>query len=134
MLTLTGVVFLCYVAGAVLSILAKWPAHFGGAGDPANVAAEFLSRGTALAPMLVFGALALLARRRDRWGAGGIVGLMALAVLFIIGSRGEAFAPPPLTVPRAVLVASGVIGSVLSVALIVLGLLALSERRSPTRL
>lgn len=39
--------------GAVVSIVAGWPAQFGGSGDPNNVAGEFVARGTATAPPLV---------------------------------------------------------------------------------
>lgn len=88
---LAGISFLYFVLGALVSILAKWPAHFGGPGDPTNVLTEFFSRGTALAPppvaMLVFGGLTMLARRRDGWGTAGIIGLMALAVRLALDER-----------------------------------------------
>jgi hypothetical protein len=46
-----GLVFFGYgVLAAVVTIVARWPAQFGGPGDPAHVAQEFISRGTAAAP------------------------------------------------------------------------------------
>ena len=111
-----GIAFFIYAAvAAVVSVLAGWPAQFGGAGDPANVGGEFLSRGTAIAPPLVplvaLGGGALLVRKGGWWGAVGAVTLLLLGVVFVIGGLGEALAPSPLTAPRVVLV----VGAVLAV-------------------
>jgi hypothetical protein len=69
---------------AIGSIAAQWPAQFGGTGDPDEVASEFFSRGTALAPpfvpLLLFAIFVVVARRTDRWGtAGGGGGIQELA-------------------------------------------------------
>jgi hypothetical protein len=121
------------VVGAIVSIAAGWPAQFGGEGDPDAVASEFLTRGTALAPplipLLLFVLCAFGARRDDRLGTIATIGAVLLAVAFVIGSLGEAFAPETPDVPRAALLASGVIGALFSLAVIVTGLARLRELR-----
>lgn len=103
------------VVGAIVSIVAGWPAQFGGKGDPAEVTSEFFSRGTALAPpfvpLILFAIFVALARRTDRWGTTAIVGTVLLSIIFIVGSLGEAFAESTPHVPRVVLISSGIIGS-----------------------
>ena len=126
-----------FVLGLVISVVAKWPAQFGGAGDPDAVATEFLSRGTALAPPLVpfilLGLAAVLATRADPWGTLGIALGTLLAIAFTIGSFGEALAAPSKHVPTAALVAVGVIGTGLGVLLFLVGVHALLERRKSNR-
>ncbi len=51
-----------------------------------------------------------------------------MAVFTFIGSLGEAFAPYTPDVPRAVLVTSGVVGGLLSVALLLSGVMELIDR------
>lgn len=122
------------VVGAIVSIAAGWPAQFGGEGDPDAVATEFLTRGTALAspliPLLLFALCTFGARRDDRWALIATIGAVLLAVVFVIGSLGEAFASATPDVPRAALLASGAIGAVLSLTVIATGLAHLRERRS----
>ena len=62
-----------------------------------------------------------------------MVGLCLLAVLTFVGSLGEAFAPSTPDVPRAVLITSGVVGGLLSVALLLSGVAELSDRRRTRR-
>jgi uncharacterized membrane protein YhaH (DUF805 family) len=130
-----GLLVIVMVVGAAVSIAAEWPAQFGGQGDPDEVAAEFLSRGTALAPpvapLLLFAICAALASRRDRWGTTAVVGAMLLSVVFIIGSLGEAFAEPTPDVPRAALITSGVVGALLSSAVLATGGAVLRNRGAP---
>ena len=125
------------VVGAIISIAAGWPAQFGGRGDPDSVASEFLTRGTAFAPPLIplvlFALCAFGARRDGRWAMVATVGAILLAVVFVIGSLGEAFASETPDVPRAALLASGVIGALLSLTVIVTGLAHLREGRSAPR-
>jgi hypothetical protein len=122
------------LAATVLAIVAGWPAQFGGAGDPEAVAAEFLTRGTALSPpavpLALFVAAALLSRRRGAGGVVAIVVLMVLGVVFVVGGLGEAMAPATADVPVIALTASGVAAALLGVAVLVLSVLALRERRS----
>ena len=121
-----------WALGAGLSIAARWPAQFGGPGDPDAVAGEFVARGTATAPPLpllaVVAALALLARSRRWWGTAAVAGLCLVAGLTLVGSLGEALAPPTPDVPRAVLVASGAVGAAVSLALLAAGALELRDR------
>lgn len=124
------------IVGAIVSIIARWPAQFGGPGSPNNVASEFVYRGTALAAplfpiMFLFVVFILLVPSQRWWGTVGVVGLCLLAVLMFIGALGEAFAPPTPDVPKAVLVTSGV---VLSVALLVSGIAELVDRARMRRL
>ena len=122
-----------WALGAVLAVAARWPAQFGGSGDPDAVAAEFVARGTATAPplplLVVVAGLALLARSRRWWGTAAVAGLCVVAVLTLVGSLGEALAPPTPDVPRAVLVASGAVGAAVSLALLAAGVLELRDRR-----
>jgi hypothetical protein len=114
----------------VLAIAANWPAQFGGVGTDAG--AEALTRGTALSaplvPLLALAfAIACLWRGAARMGAG-VLAVVALAML--AGSLGEAFAPATTDVPKAVLVASGVIGTVLSAAVLLLAAAVWRESRA----
>ena len=136
-LTSCTVLLVVMVVGAIVSIVAGWPAQFGGEGDPDAVASEFLTRGTALAPplipLLLFALCAFGARRDDRWAMIATIGAVLLAVVFVIGSLGEAFASPTPDVPRAALLTSGVIGALLSLSVIATGVAHLRERRmAPT--
>jgi hypothetical protein len=101
------------VAGMIVAVAVNWPAQFGEAGTDAG--AEALSRGTALSapllPLLVIGAaVVLLWRGAVRTGAA-VLSLVALVML--VGSLGEAFAPATADTPKVVLVSSGAIGVVL---------------------
>jgi hypothetical protein len=121
-----------WIVGTVIAVVARWPAQFGGPGNPDNVAGEFFGRGTALspplAPMVTLVVFVLLAPSRRWWGTLGVAGLCLLAVLTLIGSLGEAFAPATPDVPRTVLVTSGVVGGILSVALLLSGIAELRDR------
>ncbi len=114
LVSVAALIFAVWVAGTVVSIVAGWPAQFGGPGDPDDVTGEFLSRGTVFSPplalMVALVVFALLAPSRRWWGTLGVVGLCLLAVITLVGSLGEAFAPSTPDVPRAALVASGVVG------------------------
>jgi len=136
-LLVCGLLLLLMVIGSVVSIAAGWPAQFGGRGDPNEVASEFLSRGTALAPPLVplvlFVIFVAVARRGDRWGTAAVIGTMLLSIIFIIGSLGEAFADSTPDVPRAALVISGVVGTLLPAAVLVTGSALLRARAQEKR-
>ncbi len=133
--------WIVWTVGTVVALVARWPAQFGGPGDPDNVATEFLSRGTVLSPPLfVMAALVvfvLLVPNRRSWGTLGVVGLCLLAVLTFVGSLGEAFAPSTPDVPRTALIASGVVGVLLCPALLLSGVAELVDRarsgRRPSR-
>jgi uncharacterized membrane protein HdeD (DUF308 family) len=90
-----------------------------------------------LAPWIALVVFALLARSRRWWGTLAVVVLCLLGVLFIIGGLGEVFTPPTPYVPRAVLIAAGVVYVLLGVALVVSGVADLTDRvrasRQPSR-
>lgn len=123
------------VVGTVIAVAAGWPAQLGGAGEPDAVLSEFVTRGTALGPplipLVVFIGAVLLSRRPGRARAVGLIASMLLALAFVVGAVGEALAAPAEDVPTYALVGNGIIGTVLSVAVFVTGLLAL-RRRPPS--
>jgi hypothetical protein len=111
------------LAGSTLvAVLAGWPGQLGGPGDPHAVAAESLSRGTALSPPLplivVFALVSWAGARRGVAGVVGCPGLALLSVVFVVGGLGEAFAPSTTEVPRAVLVTSGSVSVALAVVVL----------------
>ena len=100
------------MVATVVAIVANLPSQFGGVGTDAG--REFLSRGTAisapLVPMIVLAASIVLLRRTDRWANVGVGATCLVGVLFLIGGLGEAFAKETPDTPKAVLVASGIVG------------------------
>ena len=125
--TAAAAVLALQVVLAAISIAANWPSQFDGVGT--NAGEEFVTRGTAVAPplvpMLLFAAALALALRRGRWRTVGVVVICLLCVVFVVGSLGELFAEPTVDVPRSVLVASGVGGTLLYGLLLVYGVLEL---------
>ncbi|MDP8972943.1 MAG: hypothetical protein M3N45_07140 [Actinomycetota bacterium] len=59
--------------------------------------------------------------------------LCFLGALFVLGGLGEAFAPPTLYVPRAVLVAAGGVYVLLGLSLLLLGVADLVDRARAAR-
>jgi hypothetical protein len=133
----TPVVLLLVAVEAVVSIAAGWPHQFNGSGDPDRVLAEFPGSGTALAPpLLVVVVLALVAAGLQRPGTVRTVATvltLPLAALMAVGSAGEALAPATPDVPRSVQLVGGGLDALLSVALLVLAVLALVEGRRARR-
>ena len=108
----------------VVSIDHGWAAELTGVGDPEDVSAEWVTRGTLfsppLAPMIAQAALTALAFARGRvWQliAGG--GLAVLGCLYVVGGLGEPFDPvasDPNVVASALLRISGLVGAAALVA------------------
>ncbi len=130
------------VVGLVLALIFQWPAQLGGgSGNPNVTAGELVANGTVtslpLFPWIALTVFALLARSRRWWGTIAVVALCLLGALFIFGGLGEAFAPPTPYVPRAVLVAAGVVYGGLGLALVLSGIAELigraRSRRRPAR-
>jgi hypothetical protein len=130
------------VVGLVLALIFQWPAQLGGgSGNPNITAGELVANGTVtslpLFPWIALIVFALLARSRRWWGAIAVVVLCLLGALFIFGGLGEAFAPSTPYVPRAVLIAAGVVYGGLGLALVVSGIADLIDRmwarRQPSR-
>jgi magnesium-transporting ATPase (P-type) len=129
------------VVGFVLAYVFQWPSEFViGEVSEHNVTLVDMFSGTVsslpLAPWLALIVFALLARSRRWWGTLAVVLLCLLGVLFI-GGLGEVFTPPTPYVPRAVLIAAGVVYVVLGLALLLSGIADLIDRvrarRQPAR-
>ena len=135
--------FVASVVGLVFALVFQWPAQLtrtlegGGLGNPTVGAAEGVAEGTVtslpLFPWIALAAFALLARSRRWWGTIAVVALCLLGALFVFGGLGEAFAPPTPYVPRAVLVAAGVVYGGLGLALVVSGVADLIDRARARR-
>ena len=128
--------------GLVLALIFQWPAQLGGgSGNPNITAGELVANGTVtslpLFPWIALTVFALLARSRRWWGTIAVVVLCLLGALFIFGGLGEAFAPSTPFVPRAVLIAAGVVYGGLGLALVLSGIADLIDRvrarREPSR-
>jgi hypothetical protein len=139
LLAVSALAVVIWTSGAALALVFGWPAQFGGPGDPDDVAGDLVIRGTAASPplflMLVLVAFAILVRRPGRWGTLAAVRICLLAVLTFAVSLGQASASPTPDVPGAVLVASGAVGGLLSLALLLSGIaeLAARARNRPSR-
>jgi hypothetical protein len=124
-----------HIATTVICVASRWPAQFGGAGDPDNVAGEMWLRGTAIgAPVVMTIVLALAtlaAARPGRVGTAGTIVIVLVSLLIIVGGSGEAFGIPSPDVPTAVLLFSGVANVVLSLVTLYVAYLLL--RRSSQR-
>jgi hypothetical protein len=109
-----------HIVTTAICVALRWPAQFGGAGDPDNVAAEMWLRGTAIgAPVvltIVLAAATLAAARPGRVGTVGTILIVVISLLIIVGGSGETFGAPSPDVPTAVLIFSGVANVLLSLA------------------
>ncbi|HZB83975.1 MAG TPA: hypothetical protein VE288_14165 [Rubrobacteraceae bacterium] len=121
------------VAGFVLGSIFYWPSQVvldGSAGH--NVTAGNPVQGNVtsipLPPMVALAVFAFLASSRRWWGTLAVVVLCLLGVLFIFGALGEVFTPPSPYVPRAVLIATAVVYSLLGLSLLLLGTADLVDR------
>jgi hypothetical protein len=91
-----GAALIAYaIVGTAIGIAARLPYQFGGVGDPARVAEEFVTRGTAVSPPLVALAILavaiLIAAQRGLVGRIGSALLAVLGAVFIIPTLGELF-------------------------------------------
>ncbi len=135
---IAALIFVVSTVGLVLAIIFQWPTQFDGSGNPNVTAGEVVTGGTAtsipLGPWVALAVFAFLARSRRWWGTLAVVILCLLGVIFIIGGLGEAFAPPTPFVPRAVLIASGVVAGLLGLTLLLSGIADLVDRARTRRL
>ena len=125
--------FIASVVGLVLALIFQWPAQLGGgSGNPNITAGELIANGTVtslpLFPWIALTVAAVLARSRRWWRTIAVVVLCLLGALFIFGGLGEAFAPSTPFVPRAVLIAAGVVYAGLGLALVLSGIADLIDR------
>jgi hypothetical protein len=114
LLSVCVLLFIISVVGLVLALIFQWPAQLGGgSGNPNITAGELVANGTVtslpLFPWIALTVFALLARSRRWWGSIAVVVLCLPGALFVFGGLGEAFAPSTPYVPRAVLIAAGVV-------------------------
>ena len=110
----------------VIAIAAGWPSQFMGRGDPAKVASQWISMGTAISPPLFLfvaagaGAALAFAAKRRAWRAVGGVLAIAVGLVSVVATLGELQAADTPAVPAGVHWAS-LIGTVLSLALVAAG-------------
>jgi len=125
------VVLVVNVLAAALAVAVNWPSQFGGVVGT-DAGQEWLSRGTAisapLAPVVCFVLIAILVRLRGWAGWLGIGLAFLTGVLVFVGGMGELIAEPTVDVPRAVLIAAGVLWGVIAVTFVVLAIAAARER------
>lgn len=120
--------------GFVLAFIFQWPSYFvpGGVAADSKVTLGDLVDGTPLSiplvPWAVLIAFTFLASSRRWWGTIAVVVLCLLGMLFIFGGWGEAFGPPNPDVPRAVLLAAGLVYGLLGLSLLLSGILDLIDR------
>ena len=103
-----------HAIGAVIAIAMRWPAQFGGPGDPDAVFTELFWRGgpfTAPLPLLVFYSMAVAGAMRSgrpgKWSTGVVA---AITCIFTGGTAGEVLSPYTGQVPRVPLWAGSVAG------------------------
>lgn len=131
-----GIVVIAYtVIAALVAVIVNWPSQFGYVGTSAR--ADVLVSGTAVsAPLLPIALLVvslLLVRAGGRWTMAGLAGYSAVALLFIIGGLGEAFAAGTPDTPKVVLVVSGVVAVAIALAMLAFAFAAFQEKRRATR-
>lgn len=132
-----AVVLAVVLVELVISLTARWPLGTGRHGNPHRMLSDFVSNGTALAPPLfILVALAVLAvgvQRSDRWGTAATILLVPLAAIMAGGAAYDASATANPHVPGAAQVAGGVVGTALSLLLLVLAVGALLQSRTGAR-
>jgi hypothetical protein len=98
----------CRLGLHVIGLAERWPAQFGGAGDPSKIATQWMTRGTAMSPPLfLLAAMAaavvvMLAGSQARARALGACLAIVVGVAAVVGSLGEMLAPATPAVPRVV--------------------------------
>jgi len=131
-----GAILVFSAIGWVISVVFEMPGEFGDLGDPDNVLAESVTRGTLLAAPLTtligLVVLSLLIWRGNRWlRSVGLLGMMILGVLFVVGNLGEPLDPEASDPPLALLLVWRAIGTGLSVSLAALAAAALYRTLRP---
>src|SRR5919199_5414347 len=115
------------IVGFILGAIFYWPSqvvldnaagHNVTAGNPIQGNVSSIP----LPPMIALAVFAFLASSRRWWGTLAVVVLCLLGVLFIFGALGEGFTPPSPYVPRAVLIATAVVYSLLGLSLLLSGM------------
>jgi hypothetical protein len=112
--------------GTALGVVASLPYQFGGVGDPARVAEDFVAKGTAVSPPLV--ALVILvvamviAAQRGLVGRLGSGALALLALVFLVATIGEIVGAGAFTGAAQILVVAwNLIGAAIIFGMLVFG-------------
>jgi len=125
------------VVSTIVAIINKLPYEVGGTGDPNTVAADFITRGTAISPplliLLVLLLCAGLTLRRDWIATVGVVGIILIGVLALVAGLQEPIVWRTLQAPAFGLFEIGILvleslSLLLALAMIVFGVLTLIER------
>lgn len=112
----------------VIAVVAKWPAQFGGKGDPSKIASQWVTKGTALSPplfLMVAMAIALVllsVAGRLAWTRVGAGLAAVVGAIGTVGAAGELFAAHSADVPTGardaailgVVVSAAVVGSAIA--------------------
>jgi hypothetical protein len=81
------------MVGTVIGVAARLPYQFGGVGDPARIAEDFVARGTAVSPplvaLMILVVAIIIAAQRGRVGRIGSSLLAVLAAIFLVPTLGE---------------------------------------------
>jgi hypothetical protein len=121
----------------MFAIINKLPYEVGGTGDPNTVAADFITRGTAISPplfiLLVLLLFAALTLRRGWVGTVGVMGIILLGVVAVVAGLQEPIVWRTLQASAFGVFEIGIIvleslSLVLALTMIVCGVLALIER------
>ena len=119
---------------ALIASVAGWPAQLSTDRTSPVGLIEWLVEGSAVsAPLVFLAGMVVVGVMALRPGALGLVGdalAIAIAGVTVIASLGESFASDPVTTPRVVLVASGILGSLLALLIVVAVIHDLRLRRA----
>lgn len=110
------------IVGTVIGVGARLPYQFGGVGDPAAVAEDFVTRGTPVSPPLVALVILvvaiLIAAQRGLVGRIGSALLALLAAIFLLPTLGELFGAGAFTgVAQIFVIGWSLIGAAMLAAL-----------------
>lgn len=107
---------------ALAASVADWPAQLSTDRTSPGGVVEWLVTGSAVsAPLVFIAGMAVIGAMAARGGALGMVGdglAIPVATILVVASLGESFADNPVTAPRAVLIASGVLGTALALLIV----------------
>lgn len=115
----------------LIAIAFEWRNALQGSDKEGSLLADFAANGSAISgpllPQVIFLALALLARRQDRWGIAATAGVGVMGILVTVNGAAVAFSEP-IYAPREALVAAAVLFTGLGLALIALSARAVAPR------
>ncbi|QZY29011.1 hypothetical protein [Nocardioides coralli] len=129
--SVVAVLIVANLVAAVVAVLVNWPGQFGAVRTDASDGVVL--EGTAISAPLLVVVLWLLAfflvTRRDGWAWVGVGAAGVSAVAVCIGGLGELVADGTPETPKTVLVASGIVWTVVAIVLATLVAAVVRERR-----